>query len=159
MKFERPKGFAGSIPRNYIDRQLPRCPFCGTDRPQWEVAMQYSLRGTRYHYRCTKCQGSLSILMTAVSHAGGVGAMIITAGSSKDLLVESTGRSGSELGVGREYSPAILREKANIAIRPAPSPPKVQPIEPRTVYACPNCDRDVSEHDKECPYCHTAFED
>jgi hypothetical protein len=29
MKFERPKGFGGSTPRNWIDNNLPRCPSVG----------------------------------------------------------------------------------------------------------------------------------
>lgn len=164
LEFKRPKGFAGSLPRKWIDSHLPVCPFCG-GRPAWEMAMQFKLGLNRYHFRCRLCRGTLSIPVASISYAaGGLGGMIIAAGASKDLMVESVGASRSALRVGSEYAVAALRAGTPRPSQPeiiersiTPSPPPPQPA--RAVYVCPNCDGEVSEHDAECPHCHTALED
>jgi len=160
LKFKRPGGFAGSTPRTWIDRQLPRCPFCGSSRPEWEMAMEFKLGLNRYHFRCQECHGTLSIPVASIAHVGGIGGMMISAGASKDLMIESKGRSESSLRAGAEYQAATLRAASNAQHRPEPTIQRVEPRrEPTTVYVCPNCDGAVTEDDIECPHCHTTFEE
>jgi len=118
--------------------------------------MEFKLGLNRYHYRCQGCYGTLSIPVASVAHVGGIGGMMISAGASRDLLVESKGRSGSSLSVGMEYQVGTLRAAANANRRPEQP---IQRVEPTTVYACPSCNSDVSEDDIECPHCHTVFEE
>jgi len=85
--------------------------------------------------------------------------MMISAGASKDLMVESNGRSESSLRVGAEYQAGTLRAASNAPRKPKQSIQRVEPrIEPTTVYVCPSCDGAVTEDDTECPHCHTVFE-
>jgi len=84
---------------------------------------------------------------------------MISAGASKDIMVESNGRSESSLRVGAEYQTTTLRTASNDQRRPEPPIQRVEPkIELTTAYDCPNCDGAVTEDDIECPHCHTVFE-
>jgi hypothetical protein len=117
MKFSRPKGFVGSTPRNWIDKNLSKCPFCKTVRPGWEGAMQFKLKATLYHFRCPRCRGILAIPVVAVqgwTNAGllGPGGLLGKAVTTDKIRIESTGGSGSDLRLGAEYSVEELRRVA-----------------------------------------------
>jgi hypothetical protein len=118
--------------------------------------MQFKLGLNRYHFKCQKCHGTLSIPVASIAHTGGVAGMMIGAGASKNLLVESEGRSESPLIVGMEYQPGTLRAAANANRKPEQP---IRRIEPEPVYACPSCNGTVSKTDMECPHCHTVFEE
>lgn len=154
MEFKRPKGFMGSIPRNWIDKKLPLCPFC-RGRPEWEVAMEFKMGLNRYHFRCGKCHGILSIPVVSVSNTAGIGGLIIAKGASKDLMVESLGTSHSQLIEGAEYSVGSLKATSPSVIKQDIEPLYNSPQE----YACPNCNGTVTEDDRECPHCHAEFEE
>jgi len=115
MKFSRPKGFVGSTPRNWIDKNLPRCPFCKVVRPGWEGAMQFKLKATLYHFRCPHCRGILAIPVVAVQRWTdvaflGPGGLLGKVTTTDKIRIESTGVSGSDLRLGAEYSVQELRE-------------------------------------------------
>lgn len=156
MEYKRPKGFMGSIPRNWIDKRMPSCPFCGTDRPEWAIAMEMRLSLNRFHFRCARCHGVLSIPVVSVSNTGGIAGMMIAKNASKDLMVESTGSSRSQLMKGREYSIGAL-----CAAVPRYSAKESDSVAPQSLetYTCPNCNGKVTADDKECPHCHAEFEE
>ncbi|MCW3984844.1 MAG: hypothetical protein NWE91_00285 [Candidatus Bathyarchaeota archaeon] len=99
MKLKRPTGFMGSIPRDWIDKKLPKCPFCG-QVPVWEYGLQMKMFGAnRYHFRCTKCRGIISIPVAVVG-GGGMGAMglaglVTHAASDKEFKIESVGSNSN----------------------------------------------------------------
>jgi len=154
MEFKRPKGFVGSIPRNWIDKRLQTCPFC-SGRPEWAIAMNFGLGLNRYHFRCESCRGILSIPVVSVSNTGGIAGMMIAKNASKDLFVESIGTSHSSLILRSEYSVSSLKAATAPAVR---RDNKAAPIPPKE-FACPNCNGTVTEDDKECPHCHAEFEE
>lgn len=63
QKFTRPKGFSGSLPRNWIDDALPVCPFCHSD-PIWEFGLKAGWIN-RYHFRCTNIECKIVISINA----------------------------------------------------------------------------------------------
>lgn len=109
MKFERPKGFVGSIPRNWIDKNLPKCPFCKTSPSLWEGAIEYKWIGiNRYHFRCPKCMAVISIPVAAIAGLT-IGRLIL----EKKLRIESVGNHQKlQHLVGEEYSLEVLQEWA-----------------------------------------------
>jgi len=109
MKFERPKGFAGSIPRNWIDNNLPRCPLCKTPS-LWEIAMEFKFTAyNRYHFRCPNCMAIISAPVPTVSKTFGLHSLV----ASKKLKIESVGNDEKlKHLVGAEYSLEILQEWA-----------------------------------------------
>jgi hypothetical protein len=113
LKFKRPQGFVGSIPRNWVDKQLPACPFCKKEAPGWEIAGEAKLGWNRYHFRCPACHGSVSVPVAAVSQ-GGIGPQfaILHAAAPKMLTIEDLGTSGSPLKIGQEVSVEELRKQA-----------------------------------------------
>lgn len=110
MKFERPTGFVGNKPRNWIDNNLPRCPFCKMPS-LWKVAMEFKFTGyNRYHFRCPNCLAVISIPVPRV--AGGI-LIFHHLLASKEIKIESVGNNPNlEHLVGAEYSLEILQEWA-----------------------------------------------
>ncbi len=108
MTFQRPKGFMGGKPRDWIDRNMPVCPFCFSRAPLWEMRMRFQKWGwTLYDFRCPLCLGTLSIAMEIVAPSG-TSNWPLRAPSNK-LRIESVGKSVSTLKVGSEYSLDELR--------------------------------------------------
>lgn len=61
--FARSEGFVGSAPRNFIDNNMPVCPYCQTNEPVWHF-MEIRLmewRGTIVLNRCSKCNGIITV--------------------------------------------------------------------------------------------------
>lgn len=61
--FKRFDGFVGSIPQKFIDRNLPRCPMCGSPEPAWTIKtkLSFSLKSmNRNLFRCEACHCVLS---------------------------------------------------------------------------------------------------
>ena len=153
MKFERTKGLWGGRPRDWMDKNLQICPFCGHAPPLWELGVETHVTSMgRFHFRCPSCHGTLSVAMTLIMPKYGLMDYMASAGQSKDVLVESEGTVESHLVVGMEYSLSTLRSVAR--------PPIIkQAIKPKPVFACPACNGDVSEDALECPHCHAEFEE
>jgi hypothetical protein len=61
LQFRRESG-----PRKFIEKRLPRCPFCRSPEPAWEYA---AVAGwlNRANFRCGQCRGILSVPMDAMS--------------------------------------------------------------------------------------------
>ena len=116
MKFERPKGFVGSIPRNWIDNNLSRCPFCKTPS-LWEIAMEMKLTSyTRYHFRCPNCLSIISIAMPAIDGTTiglGLTGLLMKKTVNKNFKIGNVGNNANlQHLVGEEYSLEILQEWA-----------------------------------------------
>lgn len=116
MKFERPKGFMGSMPRNWIDNNLPRCPFCKTPS-LWELAMEMKFTSyNRYHFRCPNCMAIISIAVPAVDGTTvglGLTGLVMKKTVNKNFRIESMGNNQKlEHLVGAEYPLETLQEWA-----------------------------------------------
>lgn len=110
MKFERPRGFVGSKPRNWIDNNLPRCPLCKLPS-LWEVGFEMKFTGyNRYHFRCPNCMAIISAPVPAVVR----GIVIVHAMlAGKNIKIESVGNNENiKHLVGAEYSLEVLQEWA-----------------------------------------------
>ena len=115
MRFSRPKGHVGSMPRKWIDTNLPVCPFCNT-KPSWEFGMKMGfLKMSRYHFRCTNlnCMIVLSIGVQDVM-PGGLAAMnlvtLVTMSKSKTMIFEDPGNNASlKVNIGKKYTLQTLQ--------------------------------------------------
>jgi len=102
-----------SGPRKFIDRRLPRCPFCRSNEPQWECAIVTGWLN-RANFRCHKCLGVLSIPMESLTTWKSPTRLFGNLGVSEYLRVEKVGNSqGMEAKasrlVGGEFSVERLR--------------------------------------------------
>jgi len=78
MAFKRMEGFAGSIPQQFADTQIPKCPMCGTTEPYWtldqRMGKMFSLdpeeNAHKYLFKCDKCQCVLRVPTTDVVGVG-----------------------------------------------------------------------------------------
>ena len=103
MKFERTSGLKGSVPRNWIDNTFPNCPLC-KQPTLWEYAMEFRFRLNRYHFRCSKCQGILSIPVTSIAPRIGPISFIARKITKKDVRIENIGQSKIDPKLeGQEY--------------------------------------------------------
>lgn len=113
MKFSRPKGFAGSTPRNWIDRNLPLCPFCGK-RSEWEMGMKMGfLSWNRYHFRCSNinCMVVFSIPVPDVTRS--INIVTLTRTQNKSLKLEDYGNNDlAKNYVGKEIHIDTLKQWA-----------------------------------------------
>jgi len=80
MEFKRYEGLFGSIPRKWIDSNLPKCPFC--NKPSlWEFNLELREKETTfervfgqipqkwykaYHFRCPNCHAIIAVLADAI---------------------------------------------------------------------------------------------
>jgi hypothetical protein len=121
MKFERHSGFYGSALRNWIDNNLPRCPFCKTPS-LWEYARKigaetffFKPSADRVHYRCPNCMAIISVAKDAItpSVSGDPIVILVKKKISKNIRVESVGNNENlKHLVGEEYSLEVLQEWA-----------------------------------------------
>ncbi|MBR4941323.1 MAG: transposase, partial [Clostridia bacterium] len=58
--FKRCDGFAGSIPQNFINANLPVCPMCGSADPYWTLKDKFEFTAHRILFRCKDCGCILS---------------------------------------------------------------------------------------------------
>lgn len=110
MKFERTHGLWGSSPRNWIDSNLPRCPFCKTPS-LWELGGEMKFTSySRYHFRCPNCMAIISASAPRVSkEVFGLHSLL----ANKNLKIESIGNNSSlQHLVGSEYPLEVLQEWA-----------------------------------------------
>jgi len=121
MKFERPTGFVGSIPRNWIDSNLPQCPFCKLPS-LWEFAEEFkaihisgpaiTLRKKRYFFRCPNCLSIISASEPAVTKGGFPYQL-----ANKGIRIESVGNNEKlKHLVGEKYPLVTLQEWARLEI-------------------------------------------
>jgi hypothetical protein len=121
MKFERHTGFYGSALRNWIDNNLPRCPFCKTPS-LWEYTRKIGLKtflfkpsADRVYYRCPNCMSIISVTTEAITPTIPLDPLVILVKRtiSKNLKIESVGVNEKlQHLVGAEYSLEVLQEWA-----------------------------------------------
>ncbi|MCW4018070.1 MAG: hypothetical protein NWF00_05260 [Candidatus Bathyarchaeota archaeon] len=105
MEFERPKGFTGSAPRNWIDKNLARCPLCKTPS-LWEIGFDinpkesdrsFFKRFSRYYFRCSNCLSVLSVDSPMIdmpfSSVPLTNAWLFRKAADKTLKIESVGNN------------------------------------------------------------------
>ena len=111
--FHRAEGFAGSVPQTFVNRTFPRCPLCCHTDPYWTIAQhnQMSGKGNLYLFKCSRCEGIISMSMpdvTTLANGGSgvaanptVGLTNLMAKASSDkkadaiyAVIESVGHSG-----------------------------------------------------------------
>jgi len=140
QKFTRPKGFSGSLPRNWIDDALPVCPFCHSD-PKWEIGLKAGWIN-RHHFRCTNmaCKIVISINTPDVMPKT-LTMMNFGLGTTKDktMKLESEGHN-SQLSsvVGSEFTLGDLQQMSG---------------EPLELRRCNHCDSTISSDAKFCTEC------
>ncbi len=139
QKFARPKGFMGSLPRNWIDDALPVCPFCLSD-PEWEYGLKAGWIN-RYHFRCTNanCMIVLSISALDVNKIGAAFTWGIGTTKQKKMKLESEGHD-TQLSsvVGSEFTLGDLQQMSE---------------EPVEVRACNHCNSKNTKYAKFCTEC------
>lgn len=118
MNFERPKGLIGSVPRNWIDTNLSRCPFCKMPS-LWELGEQFKLSFmsiSRFHFRCPNCLSIVSIEEAVINPPVALSftdMLINRKLTNKKLKVESVGKNQNmQQLVGQEYPLNVLQEWA-----------------------------------------------
>jgi hypothetical protein len=124
LQFSPSSGLHDSGPRRFIEKRLPRCPFCRTEEPQWEYA---AVTGwlNRANFRCQKCLGVLSVPLESVTSWRNPTRLLGNLGLSEYLRVEGAGNSpGMEREaarlVGGEFSVERLRmwaERPDVELR------------------------------------------
>ena len=102
MRFRRPKGFAGSIPREWISRNLPICPFCKKNA-MWRIAYHWHWLWARYHFRCSNCAATVSVPVARVAIIPVPTGLVLSVAAPQTIRLESVGRSGVLVRVGLEY--------------------------------------------------------
>lgn len=78
MSFERFEGFQGSAPQKFVDTNIPKCPFCGTDNPHWGIqaikgefwTLNAEANANKLQCRCEQCHGIMQMPMTDVAGVG-----------------------------------------------------------------------------------------
>ena len=121
--FHRADGFVGSVPQNFVNRTFPKCPICCSKEPYWTIAQhnQMSWKGNLYLFKCSHCEGIISMSMPDVTTLGngasgvvanptvGLTNLMAKASSGKEVgavyaVIESVGNSGvSPMVAGKEF--------------------------------------------------------
>ncbi len=129
-KFQRYDGFAGSVPQKFVDRTFIKCPICCSAKPNWTLSQhnQMSWKGNLYLFKCSCCEGIISMSMPDVTTLGNGGSgvalnptvgltnLMVKAGSGKEAgavyaVIESVGTSGVTSEVeGKEFKLEHVQE-------------------------------------------------
>ena len=129
-KFQRYDGFAGSVPQKFVDRTFVKCPICCSAKPNWTLSQhnQMSWKGNLYLFKCSCCEGIISMSMPDVTTLGNGGSgvalnptvgltnLMVKAGSGKEAgavyaVIESVGTSGvNPVCEGKEFKLEHVQE-------------------------------------------------
>lgn len=129
-KFQRFDGFAGSVPQKFVDRTFIKCPICCSAKPNWTLSQhnQMSWKGNLYLFKCSCCEGIISMSMPDVTTLGNGGSgvalnptvgltnLMVKAGSGKEAgavyaVIESVGTSGvNPVCEGKEFKLEHVQE-------------------------------------------------
>lgn len=129
-QFHRAEGFVGSVPQTFVNRTFPKCPLCCTSAPYWTIAQhnQMSWKGNLYLFKCSHCEGIISMSMPDVTTLGngkggvamnptvGLTNLMVKSSSGKEAgavyaVIESVGRSGvTPHCAGKEFKLEQLQE-------------------------------------------------
>ena len=128
--FHRAEGFVGSVPQSFVNRTFPKCPICCHPDPYWTIGQhnQMSWKGNLYMFKCSRCEGVISMSMPDVTTLGNGGSGIafnptvgltnlaVKGSSGKDAtavyaVIESVGTSGVTFECeGKEFKLEHLQE-------------------------------------------------
>lgn len=124
MAFKRMEGFVGSAPQGFIDRNVPKCPFCGSDYPHWgiDMKMQMKLEGNLYLFQCEQCKGVISSTVSDVT--GYNNTVLTTSGLLKKMsgkkngviymrIVDKGNNPDFKVNVGAELTLQDINQMAN----------------------------------------------
>lgn len=75
MAFKRYDGFTGSIPQSFIDKNLKRCPMCGSSEPDWHLDSKLGWTANLQLFQCQSCK---AVLSSPVADIAGFSKSIIT---------------------------------------------------------------------------------
>lgn len=68
LGFKRREGYIGSLPQKFIDKNMEKCPMCGTGNPHWSVDEKMGLLSmNRYLFKCEQCECILSATIADVT--------------------------------------------------------------------------------------------
>ncbi|MBR5797634.1 MAG: hypothetical protein IKY29_01640 [Clostridia bacterium] len=129
-KFQRYDGFAGSVPQKFVDRTFIKCPICCSAKPNWTLSQhnQMSWKGNLYLFKCSCCEGIISMSMPDVTTLGNGGSgvalnptvgltnLMVKAGSGKEAgavyaVIESVGTSSvNPVCEGKEFKLEHVQE-------------------------------------------------
>ena len=135
MSFKRMEGFVGSIPQAFIDRNLTKCPLCGSNYPHWAIdqKMEMTLDGTIYLFQCEQCKGVLSTPVHDVSGFNntiltGTGLLKKISGKQNGVIymkVYDAGNNPDYRGmVGKEYTLPQMIQMAESKVTNSDDTPK-----------------------------------
>ena len=115
LTFQRSTGGIGRGQLNWIDKQLPICPFCHKSEPLWEIAIERGMGLNRYHFQCSGCGGIASTTTTIVRGHGLRSAKTVTYATANNAFrIECVGGSRSTIEVGHFFTPEELRKLAEV---------------------------------------------
>ena len=171
MSFKRMEGFVGSIPQAFIDRNLTKCPLCGSNYPHWAIdqKMEMTLDGTIYLFQCEQCKGVLSTPVHDVSGFNntiltGTGLLKKISGKQNGVIymkVYDAGNNPDYRGmVGKEYTLPQMIQMAESKVTNSDDTPKYYKLsqEQKPDGFCPECGCPVSANAAMCPECGFPFE-
>ena len=99
-KFHRAEGFAGSVPQTFVNRTFPKCPICCSSDPYWTISQhnQMSWKGNLYLFKCSRCEGIISMSMPDVTTLGNGGSGVAANPSVGLTNLMAKSSSGKEAG-------------------------------------------------------------
>ena len=114
--FHRAEGFVGSLPQTFVNRTFLKCPLCCTSDPYWKIAQhnQMSWKGNLYLFKCSHCEGIISMSMpdvTTLGNGGGGVAASPTVGLTNLMVKASSGKEA-----GAVY--AVIETVGNSGVNP-----------------------------------------
>ena len=115
-KFHRAEGFMGSVPQTFVNRTFPKCPICCSKDPYWTIAQhnQMSWKGNLYLFKCSRCEGIISMSMPDVTTVGNGGAGF--AANATVGLTNIIAKSSSGKEAGAVY--AVIESVGNSGVTP-----------------------------------------
>ncbi len=110
LNFKRHSGLWMGGPTKWMDKKFPVCPLCKkTSLWEYGSSPQSAIppRIARFHFRCPKCGGVLSISLYVVRRSAG----LLSLFTPENAIIENVGtNSALQHLVGREYPIKELQE-------------------------------------------------
>ena len=100
-KFVHVDGYCGSVPQKFVDRTFPCCPICCSKNPYWTLGqlVQMSWKGNLYLFKCSHCEGVISMSMPDVQTLRDGASGIISNPNVGLINLAAKASSGKQAGV------------------------------------------------------------